>query len=146
MASRKEKPAEDAAATDQAPPVPVEEEVSEVDEEFQEAGKLGMPERAFKQKLRQHYPDSPKITAGDVDAAWDRSDVGEETPGGSVATPDQDIVEQIGEAIGQTFEDNEPLDRPEKLERRGGPRWELDPASSEDYQERHGSPHIPRKR
>ena len=109
----------------------------EVQEEFDEARRLGEGhENWYGRKMRQHTSTSPALTAGDVDAAWDRSDVGEEGPGGTVTTPDQDIVEQIGEAVGQTYEDDQPLDDGNKLERRGGPRWEMDPASSEDYRER----------
>jgi hypothetical protein len=76
------------------------------------------------------------LTSGDIDAAWDPSDVGEEGPGGTVATPDQDIVEKVGEAVGLTFEDLEPVDAPGKMRRRDRQRWELNPVSSEDYAER----------
>jgi hypothetical protein len=56
--------------------------------------------------------------------------------GGANPTPDQDVVEEIGRAMGLTYEDNEPLGMDEKLHNRDLHRWELDPASSEDYQER----------
>ena len=73
---------------------------------------------------------------GDIDADWRRSDIGEETPGGSTPTPDQDVVEELGEAVGLRYEDNEPLDTAEKIAERDRHRWELDPASSEDYNKR----------
>lgn len=76
-----------------------------------------------------------ELAAGDVDAAAD-PDVGEETVGGSIPTPDQDIVDEIGKAAGVTYQDNEPLRFDDKLAERDERRWELDPASSEDYQER----------
>jgi len=42
---------------------------------------------------------SPTLTGGDVDADWKRAaGVGEEAVGGSVATPDQDRVDDIGDA------------------------------------------------
>jgi hypothetical protein len=76
----------------------------------------------------------PKLTAGDVDADLeDAAFTGEETPGGGTPTPDQDRVDDIGEAIGVEYQDNEPLRPAEKIERRDVRRWELDPASSEDY-------------
>jgi hypothetical protein len=79
---------------------------------------------------------TPTLTGGDVDAGWEYADIGEETVGGSNPTPDQDIVDIIGEAVGVTYQDNEPLKFDEKLEKRDRARWELDPASSDDYQER----------
>ena len=65
-----------------------------------------------------------------------RADAGEETVGGTVPTPDQDIVEDLGRAVGITYEDDEPLHTTEKLEERDRHRWELDPASSENYDKR----------
>lgn len=76
------------------------------------------------------------LTGGDVDAGWEYADIGEETVGGSNPTPDQDIVDDLGEAVGVTYQDNEPLKFGDKLEERDQSRWELDPASSDDYQER----------
>ncbi len=44
---------------------------------------------------------STVLTGGDVDADWRRAEsTGEEAVGGSVATPDQDIVDEIGRALG----------------------------------------------
>ncbi len=86
-----------------------------------------------------HNPDrsrSPEITGGDLDADWQRPDVGEEAVSGSVPTPDQDVVEEVGEAVGLTYEDEEPLDPEKKIAKRDENRWELNPASSEDYKER----------
>ena len=62
--------------------------------------------------------------------------VGDEAVGGDNMSPDQDIVEEIGLAAGLAYEDNEPLRTTEKVEERDKHRWELDPASAEDYQER----------
>jgi hypothetical protein len=79
---------------------------------------------------------TPALTGGDVDAGWEYADIGEETVGGSNPTPDQDIVDDLGKAVGVTYQDNEPLKFGDKLEERDRSRWELDPASSDDYQER----------
>jgi hypothetical protein len=111
----------------------------EVKEEFAEAAVLGDPSRrALLDKLRENAPaESPVLSGGDVDAAWDQSDAsGEETVGGSNPTPDQDVVEDLGKAAGLTYQDNEPLDPNEKVADRDRHRWELEPESSEDFNER----------
>jgi uncharacterized protein DUF6335 len=76
------------------------------------------------------------LTGGDVDAAWDEVDAGEEAVGGSTPTPDQDVVDDLGRAVGVTYSDTEPLRPEEKEMQRDEKRWEMDPASSPDYQER----------
>jgi hypothetical protein len=90
-------------------------------------------------KDRQHQitQTGPVLTAGDVDADWESADsIGDEAPGGDNPTPDQDVVDDIGKAIGVEYEDNEELKSEEKIVKRDRHRWELDPASSEDYNER----------
>lgn len=87
-------------------------------------------------KLRGHHSTSPTLSGGDIDAAWEDADVGEESVGGGNPTPDQSIVEELGEAMGLTYEDNEPLHTTEKIAARDQHRWELDPASSEGFDER----------
>jgi Family of unknown function (DUF6335) len=106
----------------------------EVQLEFDEAARLPAGARGMRRKLSARL--GPALTAGDLDTAWDRGDVSEEAVGGTVSTPDQDIVEEIGKAAGLTYEDNEPLRPTGKLEERDRKRWELNPASSEDFQER----------
>ena len=81
-------------------------------------------------------PPEAVLTGGDIDAAWDQAAAGEETVGGSSPTPDQDIVDEIGRAVGVNYEDAEPLHTTEKIEQRDQERWELHPASSEDFRER----------
>ncbi len=76
------------------------------------------------------------LYGGDVDAAQQQTDAGEEAVGGSSPTPDQDVVDELGTAVGLTYEDNEPLRFGDKLADRDAQRWELNPASSEDYPER----------
>jgi len=84
-----------------------------------------------------HTETSPVLTGGDVDADWeDAYSVGDEAPGGDNPTPDQDRVDDIGKALGVTYDDNEELKASDKIADRDKHRWELDPASSEDYPDR----------
>jgi hypothetical protein len=90
--------------------------------------------RATRTRLGQHHETSPAITAGDVDADWESAYAsGDEAPGGDNPTPDQDIVDEIGTAVGVTYQDNEELKGADKVAKRDKHRWELDPASSEDW-------------
>jgi hypothetical protein len=91
---------------------------------------------------------SPELAGGDVDAAAAETGTGEEAVGGSTPTPDQDVVEEIGRAAGLTYQDDEPLrSAQEKVERRDDDRWELNPASAEDFAERRNFSHaLPEKR
>jgi hypothetical protein len=51
--------------------------------------------------LTEHHETGPGASAGDIDADWQRAQSsGEEAVGGSVSTPDQDIVDEIGHALG----------------------------------------------
>lgn len=91
----------------------------------------------YHQRLREHTEGGPVLTGGDVDADWnDAYSSGEETPGGDMPTPDQDVVEEIGRALGVEYEDAEELKGAEKIEARDKHRWEYDPASAEDYRDR----------
>jgi hypothetical protein len=88
----------------------------------------------MQQSLLEHTETSPRLTAGDVDAKWqDAYAVGDETPGGDNPTPDQARVDDIGRALGVQYQDNEELNPEEKIRERDRHRWELDPASSEDW-------------
>ena len=83
-----------------------------------------------------HNEVSPEITGGDVDASWeDAYSTGDEAPGGDNPTPDQDRVDDIGKALGVQYEDSEELKAADKIAERDRHRWELDPASAEDYPE-----------
>jgi hypothetical protein len=108
----------------------------EVEHEFEEAQRLASGGELIRRELSKHHSRTPELSGGDLDADWARADIGEETVGGSAPTPDQDIVDELGEAVGLTYEDNEPLHTQEKVEERDRHRWELDPASSEDYKHR----------
>ncbi len=86
---------------------------------------------------QEHTETSPALTGGDVDADWeDAYAVGDEAPGGDNPTPDQDRVDDIGKALGIEYQDNEELKGSDKVASRDKHRWELDPASAEDYSER----------
>lgn len=85
----------------------------------------------------EHTETSPAMTGGDVDADWeDAYAVGDEAPGGDNPTPDQDVVDDIGRALGVEYQDNEELKGADKIADRDKKRWELDPASAEDYKDR----------
>ena len=91
----------------------------------------------LKDAIDDHNETSPALTGGDVDADWeDAYAVGDEAPGGDNPTPDQDRVDDIGKALGVTYEDNEELKASDKIAERDRHRWELDPASSDDYRDR----------
>ena len=109
------------------------EPTEEVRQEFADAQRLESGRERFMKELSEHHSRTPRLSGGDLDADWARGDIGEETVGGSAPTPDQDIVEELGEAVGITYSANEPLHTEEKLNDRDVHRWELDPASSDDY-------------
>ena len=91
----------------------------------------------YRQRKREHTEGGPALTAGDLDADWNEAySSGEETPGGDMPTPDQDVVDEIGRALGVEYEDAEELKGSEKIEKRDKHRWEYDPASAEDYKDR----------
>src|SRR5947207_7150595 len=93
--------------------------------------------RQMSERLHEHNETSPALTAGDVDADWESAaTVGDEAPGGDNPTPDQDVVDDIGKAVGVQYDDNEELKGEAKITKRDKHRWELDPASSEDYDDR----------
>jgi hypothetical protein len=93
--------------------------------------------RAVQKSFAEHTETSPAMTAGDVDADWESAySVGDEAPGGDNPTPDQDIVDDIGKAVGVEYQDNEELKGADKVIKRDEHRWELDPASAEDWDDR----------
>jgi hypothetical protein len=91
----------------------------------------------IEEALAEHTEAGPEFTAGDVDANWQSAySTGDEAPGGDNPTPDQDVVDEIGKSLGLVYEDNEELKGADKITERDKHRWELDPASSEDYEDR----------
>jgi len=89
------------------------------------------------ERLQNNQGTDPTLAGGDIDARWeDAESGGDETVGGSTATPGQNVLDEIGEATGVTYGDAEELQTGETQERRDKNRWELDPASSDDYLDR----------
>ena len=88
-------------------------------------------------ELREDGLADPKVTAGDLDANWANAQFsGDETATGDSPTPDQGVVEDVAASMGISYADNEELKVGEKERSRDKKRWELDPASSDDYQDR----------
>ena len=109
---------------------------AETKEEFAEAAQIGGNQGELIEKMLEESANSQRARGTHSETAWKEEGGSEEVVGGANPTPDQDVVEEIGKAMGLTYEDNEPLGLDEKLHNRDLHRWELDPASSEDYQER----------
>jgi hypothetical protein len=122
------------------------EEISDLPEEITESYGTGVIElpgynlggREMKEELDEYATyTSPELTGGDVDAGWQQAAMdGDEAVGGTASTPDQDIVDEIGAAVGIEMDDAAFLRTSEMLEQRDDSRWELDPKSSEDYGDR----------
>jgi len=91
----------------------------------------------LKERYDKHTETSPALTGGDIDADWESAySTGDEAPGGDNPTPDQNNVDDIGLALGVEYDDNEELEGADKIEERDKHRWEDDPASSEDFDDR----------
>jgi hypothetical protein len=98
---------------------------------------LSVREDPLAAELAVHTSESPILSGGDIDADWRHGGAGEEQVGGSAPTPDQDVASELAEAVGVPVQDEEALRGfEEKVAERDDRRWELDPASSEDYEER----------
>jgi hypothetical protein len=83
-------------------------------------------ERHAEQEAAQFPETGPELTGGDPDADWKRAaSAGEESPGGTVSTPDQNVVDDIGEALGVPRAPDEELRMSQEiLEGRDDYRWE----------------------
>jgi hypothetical protein len=91
----------------------------------------------LRDSLEEHTGMTPALTGGDIDADWENAYFsGDEAPGGDNPTPDQEVVDDIGKSLGVEYHDNEELRGSDKVVERDKHRWELDPASSEDYKDR----------
>ena len=119
------------------PPSPRQRELQEmIDQEERARGDLRAKEREERER-RETLGVGAELSGGDVDVnPEDVAFVGEEYPGGPMPSPDQDNVDEVGRAVGVEYEDTETLDPEGKIERRDEHRWELDPASAEDFHER----------
>src|SRR5215211_8028151 len=112
-------------------------EDEDVETDFAERQRLAVGGRdVLLDELDEHNSLSPEITGGDIDASWQTANqAGEETVGGSSPTPDQDVVDELGQAAGLLYRDDEPLDYDAKVLDRDRNRWELNPASALDNEE-----------
>jgi hypothetical protein len=74
------------------------------------------------------FEGDPILSGGDLDADWQRAaSSGEEGVGGSVATPDQDVVDDIGRALGVAQEPDAPVTTSEEILRaRDRHYWHLE--------------------
>jgi Family of unknown function (DUF6335) len=92
---------------------------------------------ALRQRLEHNQATDPRLSGGDIDAQWEMAEsTGDETAGGSMPTPDQNDTDDLGEAMGVLYDPGEELHCVDKERARDTHRWELDPASSDDYLER----------
>lgn len=74
---------------------------------------------------------------GDIDVDADlASTVGEEAVGGTAPTPGQTNIDEVAASVGVEMYDQQDQYANEMLNTRDDRRWELDPKSSEDYQDR----------
>jgi hypothetical protein len=85
-----------------------------------------------------HAPASPRLSGGDLDAdaqnAWG---AGDEAVGGSTATPDQDVVDELGDALGVgQAPDAEVRSSAEILAERDRQRWLLEREAELEDRER----------
>src|SRR6185369_11694847 len=88
-------------------------------------------------RFQNNQGTDPTLSGGVIDARWeDAESGGDETVGGSTATPGRNDLDKMGKAVFITYGDTEKLRIGEKRGSRDKNRWELDPASSEDYVER----------
>lgn len=78
------------------------------------------------EELEMQHDASPRLTGGDVDADWARAgSSGEEAVGGSVVTPDQDVVDELARALGvEQDADAELRTAGEILRERDAHRWQ----------------------
>lgn len=89
-------------------------------------------------EVASHPGTSPGLSGGDVDADWTRAHLaGDEAVGGSVATPDQDVVDEIGHALGvEQVSDAEVRVSEEILRDRDRFRWHLEREAADEDEEK----------
>jgi hypothetical protein len=79
--------------------------------------------------------DAASLTGSDISAYDEQADVvGDKAVGGTAMTPDMDVVDELGKAVGLEMNDSNALHTTDILERRDEQRWELEPSSAEDYE------------
>lgn len=113
------------------------ESEEDIPQEYTESYGTGVREiPGYYEGDRESFGDS-LVSGGDIDTNAEQAYAeGDEAVGGTVVTPDQDIVDDLGTAVGVEIGDRELLHTDDILNRRDDRRWELDPQSSEDYGDR----------
>lgn len=103
--------------------------LSGIAQDAAQSGVLDPPRYADREAL----PGAALLSARDPDVELLGSGYSdEEVPGGSMSSPDQNSVDEVGRAYGLTDEDSGALVSTEALlERRDRHRWELDPRSKD---------------
>ena len=103
----------------------VDEEMKDfIDEEIEH---VPQAPSELKERLADHHSSSPADSGGDIDAQWEEVNTsGSEAVFGHNPTPDQSDVEENAHAMGIDYQDNEPLELIEKIEKRDRDRFEMD--------------------
>ena len=104
----------------------------EVRAEFDEAARLTGESQLTERMLVQQSP-ARDLLENAFGTSADDTGLRE---GAGAGQPAQREVDELGKAEGLTYEDGELLHTTEKVEARDRHRWELDPASSEGFDER----------
>jgi hypothetical protein len=98
--------------------------------------------RSMQDRFSEFHEATPELTGGDIDANFEQANaVGDEAVGGTAPTPDMDIVDDLGKAVGLEMDDRSFLRTNDILEERDDRRWEMDPSSAEDYGDRRSEEH-----
>ena len=103
----------------------VDEEMKDfIDEEIEH---VPQAPSELKERLADHHSSSPADSGGDIDAQWEEVNTsGSEAVFGHNPTPDQSDVEENAHAMGIDYQDNEPLELIDKIEKRDRDRFEMD--------------------
>jgi hypothetical protein len=98
-------------------------------------GKRSVQDETEYTESSPEFPFEYAIVGDEVDTYW-QDTVGDEAVGGTVASPEKNVTEELEAAVGLEINDDVYLHTNDILEKRDDARWELDPKSAEDYQER----------
>lgn len=101
---------------DETKEVPLREQVQQEFVDAEERGKAGR-EQLMKERSTLHETLPQPLDSRD-DESWANIN-----------------VDQLGEAVGLVYQDEEPLNTIEKIEQRDDNRWSMDPASAEDFED-----------
>lgn len=106
---------------------------------FKDRQALATNSGATQEKRHEHNAESPTLSGGDIDAAWDQAnDAGSETVSGTAPTPGQNDINEMGKALGIEQERNQPLNISQKRRQKDEKRWELNPDSAETQEQEDG--------